>query len=48
MGVGLNMIVGEFQCAMCYKWRLLKDFAFSFEVDGEDEGVCGWCAGCYD
>jgi len=42
------MIVNEFQCAMCYKYRSLKDFAFSFEVDGQDEGVCGWCAGCYD
>ena len=42
------MIVGEFECAMCYEWRLLKDFAFSFEADGLDHGVCGYCAGCYD
>ena len=41
-------IIGEFQCGMCYNWRLLKDFAFSFDVDGESHGVCGWCAGCYD
>jgi len=42
------MIIGEFECAMCYNWRFLKDLAFTFDVDGETQGVCGWCAGCYD
>jgi len=39
---------GEFYCYQCFNFRLLKDFAFSFEVDGEDHGVCGFCAGCYE
>lgn len=42
------MIINEFMCAMCHEWRLTKDFAFSFKVDDVEEGVCGWCAGCYD
>lgn len=42
------MIIGEFECQMCYEWCLLKDFAFSFPMDGEDHGVCGFCAGVYD
>lgn len=41
------MIVGEFYCNQCYHWRFLKDFCFSIEVDGQEEGICGWCAGAY-
>lgn len=38
----------EFICVMCHNYRFIKDFAFSVEIEGIDEGVCGWCAGCYE
>ncbi len=38
------MIIGEFQCQMCHEWCWLQHFAFSFLVDGEEQGVCGHCA----
>lgn len=38
----------EFNCAMCHQYRFVKDLAFTFEIEGQQEGVCGWCAGCYD
>ena len=38
-------MIHEFYCYQCFEYRLLKDFAFSFHVDGEDHEVCGFCAG---
>jgi hypothetical protein len=40
--------MNEFYCWQCHEFRWIKDFAFSFDVDGEAHGVCGWCAGCYN
>lgn len=38
----------EFYCHMCQTDRFVIDLALTYDVDGQKEGVCGWCAGCYD
>ena len=38
----------EFYCHMCQEHRFVIDLAFTYEVNGKKEGVCGFCAGCYD
>ena len=40
--------MNEFMCYMCFQDRSIKDFAFSFHVEGNDHGVCGFCAGHFD
>lgn len=45
--------MNEFNCAMCQEYRFMKDLAFTFTTDVNDDetvlhGVCGWCAGCYE